>query len=140
MGLDVLPSHHSGVRGHVSGTTDRGLRFDIEVTSQQMPLTANGRARRTMELREKIMAHKGLTAYEGYRRTANVEVEGVEEKTTILLRIADGQRIHRFNVDVSPDGFYSSGRERSTNLRDLVRDLAFNVEEKCGLVGRVMRM
>lgn len=140
MGLDVIPDHHSGIRGHVRGTTDRGLNFDIEVTTQNFPLTANGRARRTADLRERIMNHKGLTAYDAFQRSAAVQVEGVEETTTIMLRISDGQRIHRFNVDVSPYGFYSSGTERSKNLRSLVRDLAFDLEEKCGLVGRNMRM
>lgn len=140
MGLDIVPGHHSSVRGHVSGVTDRGLRFDMEVVTQNLPLSANARARKTMNLRERIMNHKGQTAYQAFQRSAAVYVEGVEEKTTISLRINDGSRIHRFNVDVSSDGIYSSGRERSNNLRSLVRDLAFNVEEKCGLVGRGMRM
>jgi hypothetical protein len=93
-----------------------------------------------MALRERIMNYKNISAYEAFQRSAAVSVEGVEETTTIRLRIADGQKVHRFHVDVSPDGFYSSGRERSNNLQQLVRDIAFDIEEKCGLVGQSMRM
>jgi hypothetical protein len=140
MGLDIIPSNHRYINGHHSGKTDRGLNYDIEVTTQRTPLNSNARAKATMAFRERIMNYKNISAYEAFQRSAAVSVEGVEETTTIRLRIADGQKVHRFHVDVSPDGFYSSGRERSNNLQQLVRDIAFDIEEKCGLVGQSMRM
>lgn len=140
MGLEIIPNHHRYINGHHSGKTDRGLSFDLEVSTERSPLNTNARAKVTMALRERIMNYKNISAYEAFQRSAAVSVEGVEEKTTIMLRIADGTKIHRFHVDVSPDGFYSCGRERSNNLRQLVRDLAFDVEDKCGLVGQRMGM